>query len=40
MKSTDDLAVLEFDLPEFKLEDISVKVNDNKININAKKRGE
>ena len=40
MKNTDDLVVLEFDLPEFKREEISVKVSDDKINISAKKKEE
>lgn len=40
MKNTNNLVVLEFDLPEFKREEISVKVFDDRININAKKKEE
>ena len=40
MKNTDSLVVLEFDLSEFKRDEISVKVFDDRININAKKKEE
>jgi HSP20 family molecular chaperone IbpA len=40
LSNTDDLVVLEFDLPEFKRDEISIKVEDDKINISARKKVE
>ena len=40
MENKQDMVVLEFDLPEFSEDEISVKVYDDKVDISAKKKEE